>query len=54
MAKSHRTRQTLHDRVRKRFKDNKMCLIAFDILEEDVEVQTLLEDSNRMAIDRMG
>ena len=29
-------------------------MLAFDELEKDIEVQTLLEDSNRMAIDRMG
>lgn len=46
--------KTLKDRVRKQFKGNKICELAFDMLERDVEVQTTLEDSNRMAIDRMG
>jgi len=54
MAKSPRQRNTLKDRVRRAFKDSKLCQIAFDELENDVEVQTVLEDSNRMAIDRMG
>jgi metal-dependent HD superfamily phosphatase/phosphodiesterase len=54
MAKSPRQRNTLKNRVRRAFKDNKLCQIAFDELEKDVEVQTVLEDSNRMAIDRMG
>lgn len=45
---------TLKDRVRRQFKDNKLCMKAFDILEKDIEVQSMLEDSNRMAIDRMG
>ncbi|MFW9850733.1 MAG: HD domain-containing protein [Candidatus Thorarchaeota archaeon] len=54
MAKAHKHRQTLKDRVRKQFKDNQMCLTAFDALEKNIEVQTMLEDTNRMAIDRMG
>jgi metal-dependent HD superfamily phosphatase/phosphodiesterase len=54
MTKSPRQRNTLKDRVRKTFKDNELCQIAFDELEGDIEVQTVLEDSNRMAIDRMG
>lgn len=54
MAKSPRQRNTLKDRVRRAFKKNELCQIAFDELEKDVEVQTMLEDSNRMAIDRMG
>jgi metal-dependent HD superfamily phosphatase/phosphodiesterase len=54
MAKSPKQRNTLKDRVRRTFKDNRLCQIAFDELENDVEVQTVLEDSNRMAIDRMG
>ncbi len=54
MAKSPRQRNTLKDRVRRAFKNNELCLTAFDALEKDVEVQTVLEDSNRMAIDRMG
>jgi metal-dependent HD superfamily phosphatase/phosphodiesterase len=29
-------------------------MLAFDIIDKDVEIQTMLEDSNRMAIDRMG
>lgn len=45
---------TLKERVKKQFKDNKMCITAFEMLEQDIEVQTTLEDSNRMAIDRMG
>ena len=54
MAKGqHKHRPTLKDRVRKLFKDNKLCLVAFDALEKDIEVQTMLEDTNRMAIDRM-
>lgn len=54
MTKSPRQRNTLKDRVRRAFKNNELCQIAFDALENDVEVQTVLEDSNRMAIDRMG
>ncbi len=54
MAKAQKYRQTLKDRVRKLFKDNSLCTAAFDELEKDVEVQTILEDTNRMAIDRMG
>ncbi|MHA2424210.1 MAG: HD domain-containing protein [Candidatus Thorarchaeota archaeon] len=54
MAKTHKHRQTLKDRVRRLFKSNEMCLTAFDALEKDIEVQTMLEDTNRMAIDRMG
>lgn len=54
MAKSPRQRNTLKDRVRRAFKHNELCIIAFDALESDIEVQTVLEDSNRMAIDRMG
>ena len=54
MKKSPKQRSTLKDRVRRIFKTNKLCQIAFEELENDVEVQTMLEDSNRMAIDRMG
>ncbi|MHA2076247.1 MAG: HD domain-containing protein [Candidatus Thorarchaeota archaeon] len=54
MAKSPKQRNTLKDRVRRAFKNNELCQIAFDALESDIEVQTVLEDSNRMAIDRMG
>ncbi len=54
MYKGHKARMTLKDRVRRMFKGNKLCTIAFDALERDVEVQTILEDTNRMAIDRMG
>jgi metal-dependent HD superfamily phosphatase/phosphodiesterase len=54
MAKPQRQRFTLKERVRKDLEKNKLCAIAFDELEKDVEVQALLEDSNRMAIDRMG
>ena len=54
MTKTSKPRQTLKDRVRTLYKHNKLCQIAFDELEDDIEVQTLLEDSNRMAIDRMG
>lgn len=54
MTKGPKPRFTLRDRVRKMLKDNKLCILAFDILEKDIEVQALLEDSNRMAIDRMG
>jgi metal-dependent HD superfamily phosphatase/phosphodiesterase len=49
-----RPRLTLKERVRKDLEKNELCAIAFDELEKDMEVQTLLEDSNRMAIDRMG
>ncbi len=45
---------TLSGRVRRLFKKNPLCLTAFDALESDMEVQTLLEDTNRMAIDRLG
>jgi len=48
------TRSTLSDRVRSLFKKNRLCMIAFDELESDIEVQTMLEDTNRMAIDRLG
>lgn len=54
MTKTQKHRQTLKDRTRKLFKDNSLCTVAFDELEKDVEVQTMLEDMNRMAIDRMG
>ncbi|MHA1768390.1 MAG: HD domain-containing protein [Candidatus Thorarchaeota archaeon] len=54
MTKSPKQRTTLKDRVRRALKKNDRCLTAFDELEKDVETQTLLEDSNRMAIDRMG
>ena len=54
MAKTQKHRLTLKDRTRKVFKDNPLCTAAFDELEKDVEVQTMLEDMNRMAIDRMG
>ena len=54
MTKQHKQRLTLKDRVRRLFNNNKLCQIAFDELENDIEVQTLLEDGNRMAIDRMG
>nr|KXH78147.1 MAG: hypothetical protein AM324_10625 [Candidatus Thorarchaeota archaeon SMTZ1-83] len=54
MAKPQRQRFSLKSRVRKEIGKNELCAIAFDELEKDVEVQTLLEDSNRMAIDRMG
>lgn len=54
MVKIQKERRTLKSRVRKQLKDNKLCEIALDELESDVEVQTLLEDSNRMAIDRLG
>ncbi len=45
---------TLKDRVKRQFKDNPLCLQAFEMLEGDTEIQTTLEDANRMAIDRMG
>ena len=54
MNKTQKGRYTLKDRVRKELKENKLCKIALDELEDDIEVQTLLEDSNRMAIDRLG
>jgi metal-dependent HD superfamily phosphatase/phosphodiesterase len=54
MTKSPKQRTTLKDRVRRTLEKNERCLLAFDELENDIEVQTLLEDSNRMAIDRMG
>ena len=54
MKKSPKQRSTLKDRVRRIFKMNKLCQIAFEELETDIEVQTMLEDGNRMAIDRMG
>ncbi len=54
MKKSPKQRTTLKDRVRRILKTNKLCQIAFEELENDIEVQTMLEDSNRMAIDRMG
>jgi metal-dependent HD superfamily phosphatase/phosphodiesterase len=44
----------LKDRVRTQLAKNKLCSVAFDELESDVEVQTILEDTNRMAIDRLG
>ncbi|MCK5264911.1 MAG: HD domain-containing protein, partial [Candidatus Thorarchaeota archaeon] len=54
MAKRTRPRNTLKDRVRRLLKDNEICMRAFNEIEKDIEVQTLLEDSNKMAIDRMG
>nr|KXH77874.1 MAG: hypothetical protein AM324_11765 [Candidatus Thorarchaeota archaeon SMTZ1-83] len=54
MAKTQKQRYTLKDRVRNTLKNNELCRKAFDALEKDEEVQVLLEDSNRMAIDRMG
>jgi metal-dependent HD superfamily phosphatase/phosphodiesterase len=54
MAKHSKSRNTLKDRVRRLIKKNEIGIRAFDELEKDIEVQTLLEDSNRMAIDRMG
>ncbi len=54
-SKEHKTlRTTLKDRVRRLFENNVVCLRAFDELENDTEVQTILEDTNRMAIDRLG
>ncbi len=51
----HKTpRSTLKDRVRRLFESNSVCTTAFDELENDLEVQTILEDTNRMAIDRLG
>jgi len=49
MAKRTRPRNTLKDRVRRLLKNNEICMRAFNEIEKDVEVQTLLEDSNRMA-----
>jgi metal-dependent HD superfamily phosphatase/phosphodiesterase len=54
MAKSPKQRSTLRNRVLRLLKGNKVCTLAFKEIEKDIEVQTLLEDSNRMAIDRMG
>lgn len=54
MAKSPKQKSTLKVRVRRLVKDNLYCVTALDELENDIEVQMLLEDSNRMAIDRMG
>lgn len=54
MAKTQKQRYTLKDRVRRLLKKNQLAEAAFDGLENDIEVQTLLEDSNRTAIDRMG
>jgi hypothetical protein len=54
MKKGHKQRQTLVDRVRQNFKGNKVCRLAFDAMENDEELQMILEDANRMAIDRMG
>jgi metal-dependent HD superfamily phosphatase/phosphodiesterase len=54
MTKTQKPRYTLKDRVRKTLKSNELCKRALDVLEKDDEVQVLLEDSNRMAIDRMG
>jgi metal-dependent HD superfamily phosphatase/phosphodiesterase len=54
MKKAQKHRQTLKARVRNQFKNNQICLTAFDELEKDIEVQTMLEDTNRMTIDRMG
>ncbi len=55
MTKQQRhSRKTLSDRVRRLFRKNQLCLTAFDSLESNLEVQTILEDTNRMAIDRLG
>lgn len=45
---------SLKDRVRTQLSRNKLCSVAFEELENDIEVQTILEDTNRMAIDRLG
>ncbi|UCE10565.1 MAG: HD domain-containing protein [Candidatus Thorarchaeota archaeon] len=50
----HQLKGTLSRSLKRLFKDNKLCVLAFDIIDSDVEIQTMLEDSNRMAIDRMG
>ncbi|TFF92004.1 HD domain-containing protein [Candidatus Thorarchaeota archaeon] len=52
-SKKHH-RLTLKQRVRRLFESNQLCVTAFDALEDDLEIQTVLEDTNRMAIDRMG
>lgn len=54
MPNSQKQKSTLKERVREQFAENKMCELAFDELENDAEVDTMLEDSNRMAIDRLG
>ncbi|MFW9943523.1 MAG: HD domain-containing protein [Candidatus Sifarchaeia archaeon] len=54
MTKQQKQRYTLRDRVRRTLKKNELCKKALEVLEKDDEVQVLLEDSNRMAIDRMG
>ena len=46
MKKSPKQRSTLKDRVRRIFKTNELCQIAFEELENDIEVQTTLEDRN--------
>jgi len=45
---------TLKDRIHALIADSKICELAFDELENDIEVKTMLEDSNRMAIDRLS
>ncbi len=54
LSRGSKTRYPLRSRVRDFLGENQLCVLAFDALESDVEVQVLLEDSNRMAIDRMG
>ena len=54
MPNSQKQKSPLKDRVRELFASNKMCELAFDELENDDEVDTMLEDCNRMAIDRLG
>ncbi len=54
MSKQKHSRRTLRARVRSLFRDSPICLAAFDELEADIEIQTMLEDTNRMAIDRLG
>jgi metal-dependent HD superfamily phosphatase/phosphodiesterase len=54
MSKSPKQKNTLKERIHRLISDNERCILALDELENDIEVQTLLEDSNRMAIDRMA
>ena len=54
LPNSQKQKSSLRDRVRELLASNKMCELAFDELENDDEVETMLEDANRMAIDRLG
>ena len=51
--KKDREEKSLQARIKKLLEDNNKALCTFEILERDIEVQTLLDDANRISIDRM-